>query len=56
MGPGLRLHHLLPLPFSQLARGCTGGLGRPLLTVEQGCGLFDGLWDLLQAVLSRTLQ
>lgn len=30
--------------------------GRPLLTIEQGRGLLDGFWDLLQAMLSCTLQ
>lgn len=30
--------------------------GQPLLTIEQGGGLLDGLWDLLQTVPSCTLQ
>lgn len=56
MEPGLWLHHLFSLPCSPLADGCPGGSGRPLLTIEQGGGLLDGLWDLLQAVLGCTLQ
>lgn len=28
----------------------------PFLTIEQGCGLLDGFWNLLQAELSCTLQ
>lgn len=53
--PGLWLHRLFSLPCSPLADGCPGGSGRPLLTIEQGGGLLDGLWDLLQAVLGCTL-
>lgn len=56
MEPGLWLHHLFSLPCSQLAHGCPGGSGWSLLTIEQGGGLLDGFWDLLQAILSCPLQ
>lgn len=43
----------LPAPAPRIAAWETG---QPVLTVEQGSGLLDGLWDLLQAVLSGALQ
>lgn len=38
------------------AHHCLAGSGGSLLTIEQGSGLLDGLWNLLQAMFGCALQ